>query len=150
MTAALEQAARWPAGRVAIGVVAASATLETYGDIHETLPWASVTKLLTALTVLMAVEEEIVTLDEPAGPPGATVRHLLAHASGLPPDGDRPIARPGERRIYSNAGFEQLGPSWPHEPGSPSPNWWTRTCSARSACEASTWSARRRMVPRGP
>jgi CubicO group peptidase (beta-lactamase class C family) len=37
------------------------------------------------------------------------VRHLLAHASGLPLDGDRPIARPGERRIYSNTGFELLG-----------------------------------------
>ena len=32
----------------------------------------------------------------------------LAHASGLPFDGDRPIARPGQRRIYSNTGFEVL------------------------------------------
>jgi CubicO group peptidase (beta-lactamase class C family) len=48
-------------------------------------------------------------LDEPAGPPGATVRHLLAHASGLPLDGRDPIAPPGTRRIYSNAGFEMLG-----------------------------------------
>jgi CubicO group peptidase (beta-lactamase class C family) len=39
------------------------------------------------------------------------VRHLLPHASGLPPDGRTPIARPGERRIYSNAGFELLAES---------------------------------------
>ncbi len=43
-----------------------------------------------------------------AGPPGSTVRHLLAHASGLPFEGGVPIAEPGKRRIYSNTGFEQL------------------------------------------
>jgi CubicO group peptidase (beta-lactamase class C family) len=68
-----------------------------------------VTKLLTASAVLVAAEEGVLELDEPAGPPGATVRHLLAHASGLPLDGEAPISRPGERRIYSNAGYEALG-----------------------------------------
>ena len=48
-------------------------------------------------------------LDEAAGPPGATVRHLLAHTSGLPFDGGTPIAQPGRRRIYSNEGFRVLG-----------------------------------------
>src|SRR3546814_14942140 len=69
---------------------------------------ASVTKLLTASAVLMAVEEEIVVLDEAAGPPGATVRLLLAHASGLPFEGREPIAPPGERRAYGNAAYEVL------------------------------------------
>ena len=69
---------------------------------------ASVTKLATAVAVLVAAEEGIVDLDEPAGPPGSTVRHLLAHASGLPLDGDVPVARPGTKRIYSNTGFEVL------------------------------------------
>ncbi len=64
------------------------------------------TKPVTALAVLVAAEEGTVDLDEPAGPPGSTVRHLLAHASGLPFTGEAPIARPGERRIYSNTGFE--------------------------------------------
>src|SRR5207253_6244656 len=50
--------------------------------------------------------EGLVDLDEPAGPPGSTLRHLLAHASGLPFDPGPPIARPGTRRIYSNYGFE--------------------------------------------
>ena len=70
------------------------------------LPWASVTKLLTGLAILVALEEGTVDLDEPAGPPGATLRHLLAHASGLPVDGEQPIAEPGRRRIYSNTGIE--------------------------------------------
>ena len=34
------------------------------------------------------------------------MRHLLAHASGLPFEAGAPIAKPGTRRIYSNAGFE--------------------------------------------
>ncbi len=80
-----------------------------HGDTDHEFRWASVTKLLTASAVLVAVEEGIVELDEPAGPPGATVRHLLAHASGLPLDGAAPISRPGERRTYSNAGYEALG-----------------------------------------
>jgi CubicO group peptidase (beta-lactamase class C family) len=70
-------------------------------------PWASVTKLATAVAVLVACEEGIADLDEPAGPPGSTLRHLLAHASGLPMDGDVPITDPGVRRIYSNTGFER-------------------------------------------
>jgi CubicO group peptidase (beta-lactamase class C family) len=72
------------------------------------LHWASVTKLTTALAVLVAAEEGVVDVDAPAGPPGSTVRHLLAHASGLPFKGEAPIAKPGQRRIYSNTGFERL------------------------------------------
>jgi CubicO group peptidase (beta-lactamase class C family) len=68
-----------------------------------------VTKLFTATATLVAGEEGIVDLDDPAGPEGSTVRHLLAHASGLPFDGETPIARPGQRRIYSNTGFNLLG-----------------------------------------
>ena len=56
--------------------------------------------------MLVAAEEGIVDLDEAAGPPGATLRHLLAHASGLPFEAGAPIAQPGTRRIYSNYGFE--------------------------------------------
>ena len=83
--------------------------LAARGDTTLAGDWASVTKILTALAVLVAVEEETVDLDEPAGPPGATVRHLLAHASGLGYDNDAVLAPPGRRRVYSNAGFEALG-----------------------------------------
>ena len=68
--------------------------------------WASVTKLVTALAVLIAAERGLLDLDEPAGPPGSTVRHLLAHASGLPFEGGAVLAAPGTRRIYSNPGYD--------------------------------------------
>lgn len=81
----------------------------THGDASGVFALASVTKLLTATAVLVAAEEEILDLDEPAGPPRSTVRLLLCHASGLPFDGPTPIAEPGRRRIYGNAAFEVLG-----------------------------------------
>lgn len=96
----------WDAGVAAAGVARAGAVVATRGPRDAALPWASVTKLLTGLAVLVALEEGSVDLDEPAGPPGATLRHLLAHASGLPVDGEQPIAEPGRRRIYSNTGIE--------------------------------------------
>ena len=79
-----------------------------HGPEDHLFRWASVTKLATALASLVAVEEGVVDLDEPAGPEGATVRHLLAHASGLPFDAGPPISAAGRRRIYSNQGFELL------------------------------------------
>ena len=83
--------------------------------IDRPFAWASVTKVLTALAVWVAVEEGTAAWDEPAGPPGATVGHLLAHASGLAPDRDAVLAAPGTRRIYSNRGFEVAG----RPPGGP-------------------------------
>lgn len=78
----------------------------THGDLDRPFEWASVTKLATALAVLVAVEEGTVELDEPAGPPGSSLRHLLAHASGLPFEGQAPLGRPGANRVYSNTGIE--------------------------------------------
>jgi CubicO group peptidase (beta-lactamase class C family) len=63
---------------------------------------------VVALAALVAAEEGTIDLDEAAGPPGSTIRHLLAHASGLPFEAGPPISKPGTRRIYSNAGFEVL------------------------------------------
>lgn len=98
----------WPVGEVAAAVVEADGVAHAVGDLSRPFPLASVTKPLVATAVLVAVEEGSVDLDQPAGPEGSTVRHLLAHASGLGLDGME-IARPGRRRIYSNAGFEELG-----------------------------------------
>jgi CubicO group peptidase (beta-lactamase class C family) len=96
----------WDAPAAAAGVVRADGVVATHGATESAVPWASVTKLLTGLTFLVAVEEGTVDLDEPAGPPGSTLRHLLSHASGLPLDGDEPMTEPGRRRIYSNTGIE--------------------------------------------
>jgi CubicO group peptidase (beta-lactamase class C family) len=104
---ALAQIDDWPAEHAAAGVVRGNQTW-THGPTGDGFKWASVTKVLTATATLVAAEEGILELDEAAGPEGSTVRHLLAHASGLPFDGGRPIAPPGRRRIYSNTGFEVL------------------------------------------
>jgi CubicO group peptidase (beta-lactamase class C family) len=106
----LERVGAWDVGRVAAGVVtAAKGVVETWGDASSPFALASVTKLLTATACLVAVEEGTVGLDDAAGPAGSTVRHLLAHASGLAFDTDQVLTRPGHRRIYSNTGFEVLG-----------------------------------------
>jgi CubicO group peptidase (beta-lactamase class C family) len=105
---ALRQIEEWGAGAAAAGVAGRSGVLGTHGEEERVFPWASVTKPVTALAALVALEEGIIELEDPAGPPGSTVRHLLAHASGLPPEAGPPLAAPGRRRIYSNAGFEVL------------------------------------------
>jgi CubicO group peptidase (beta-lactamase class C family) len=102
---ALRQIDDWPVPFAVAGVVTRDGRVETYGDTSRPLRLASVSKPVAALALLVAAEEGVVDLDEPAGPPGSTVRHLLAHASGLPFEGTEPIAAPGRRRIYSNEGF---------------------------------------------
>ncbi|MFF2677026.1 serine hydrolase domain-containing protein [Arthrobacter koreensis] len=106
----LEQTQSWPADNVSAAVVAADGTVRgTAGDQQKRYPLASVTKLLTAYAFQVALEEEAVALDDPAGPDGSTVRHLLAHTGGYD-FGDRTVRyEPGTRRLYSNAGFEVLG-----------------------------------------
>jgi len=102
---ALREIDTWGARTAAAAVVTADAELGVHGPRDVELRWASVTKLLTGLAVLVAVEEGTVDLDEPAGPPGSTLRHLLAHASGLPTDAGPALMPPERRRIYSNAGI---------------------------------------------
>ncbi len=96
----------WPVSTAAVGVTGPEGTLGLGGDSGWRTRIASVSKLLVGLAALVAIEEETIALDDPAGPAGATVEHLLAHASGLAFDSDRMLAIPGRRRIYSNTGIE--------------------------------------------
>jgi CubicO group peptidase (beta-lactamase class C family) len=105
---ALRQVERWGAANVAVAVVRDGDEQAALGERDRVFHWASVTKLVTAVTTLVAAEEGTVDLDEPAGPEGSTVRHLLAHASGLPFKPGAPTGRPGVRRVYSNVGVETL------------------------------------------
>lgn len=94
---------------LALCVVSPDAVLASRGEPDEVFALASVTKLLSAYATLVALEEGSVALDDPAGPPGSTLAHLLAHASGISPDDPaRVLAAPGTRRIYSSAGFALL------------------------------------------
>ncbi len=107
----LDQLAAWPVPSAAAAVVGVDGVLATYGDVEAHFALASVTKPLTALAALVAVEEDAVGLDEAVLPdvvPGATVRHLLAHASGLAADRLVKAVEPSTRRIYSNAGIDAL------------------------------------------
>ncbi len=104
----------WQPSTVAVGVTTPEATVATHGPASEALPFASLTKPLTAYGVLVAVQDGALHLDEPLGSaspsPEATVRHLLAHASGLPAEeGPAPIQSVERRRVYSNWGYELLG-----------------------------------------
>src|ERR687887_1420764 len=116
---ALRQIESWPVPFAAAGVVLPGGGIETRGDRRRVVPLASVSKPVTALALMVAAEEGVVDLDEPAGPPGSAVRHLLAHASGLPFEGETPIAPPGRRRIYSNSGFDVLAAQLERRAGVP-------------------------------
>ena len=99
----------WELDNAAAAFVSDDGSVATHGDTTRSFRWASVTKLVTTLAALVALEEGTLELEAPAGPAGSTVKHLLAHTSGLPFEGDTPIGAPGTRRIYSNPGFNVLG-----------------------------------------
>ncbi|HEX9174963.1 MAG TPA: serine hydrolase domain-containing protein [Mycobacterium sp.] len=105
---ALDAISDWPVDAAAAAVVGPSGVLAEFGDQSRQFALASVTKLLVARAAHIAVEEGVVELDTAAGPLGSTVRHLLAHASGLSMRSDERINEPGERRVYSNYGFQVL------------------------------------------
>ena len=101
---ALRQIDSWPAPHRCAGATQADTELGTAGDITRRYAWASVSKLFVAYAALVAAEEGTLGLDDPAGPPGATIRHLLAHASGLNANRE-PLSPPERTRIYSNGGI---------------------------------------------
>lgn len=97
------QLQNWP-GDPSLAVVGKDGVLGCQ-DSGRVYRLASVTKLLTALTVL-SVDEGIISFDDPAGPPGSSLLHLLAHASGVG-FADKQVRAPaGGRRIYSNTGID--------------------------------------------
>lgn len=114
MTGALSVMAGWPVGAAAGAVVGPNGIIETFGDVRAEFALASVTKPLAALAALVAVEEGALGLDDPVSGaaagvvPGATVQHLLAHASGLAADRLVRAVGTGTRRIYSNVGIEAV------------------------------------------
>lgn len=108
MSGALDLIAGWPVPTAAAAVVGPSGVLAHYGDLSRPYRLASVTKPMVARAAQVGIEEGVVDFDTPAGPPGSTIRHLLAHASGLAMGSGAELSAPGARRIYSNYGFEVL------------------------------------------
>jgi CubicO group peptidase (beta-lactamase class C family) len=100
----LQQLTGWPVGPAGV--------LATWGDTAHRFPLASVTKPLATLAMLVAVEEGALELSTPANAellPGATLAHLLSHASGLAPQKMLRSFAPATRRVYSNIGIELAG-----------------------------------------
>jgi len=98
----------WGVPNVAAAVITATGHVRVHGDTERRFRVASVGKVVAGYALMIGVEEGAVELDEPAGPPGATLRHLLAHASGYGFESDAGVvAPPGTRRIYSNRGIEE-------------------------------------------
>ena len=91
---ALELTAAWPVPHVSAAVLSAGSVVETIGDPDRVQRLASISKPMSAWAILVAVEEGVISLDQPVGQPGCTLRHLLAHAGGYPFEGTEPIARP--------------------------------------------------------
>lgn len=105
----LTQIDQWPSeNAVSVVINGDGAIVDQHGDTTRVYPLASVTKLLSAYTFLVALEEEAITLDDPAGPEGSTVHHLLAHTAGYDFDSETIRFAVGTKRGYSNYGFEKL------------------------------------------
>lgn len=106
----LAELSEWPVENAAGALLRTddARTVDEHGDPDRVYELASVTKLLVAYGVLVAVEEGAIALDQPAGPKGSTVEHLLAHASGLAFGSDDVQEPPATERIYSSYGYELL------------------------------------------
>lgn len=110
----------WPVHNAAAAVVSPHGVLATHGPTDMVFRLASVTKPMFALAVLVAVEEEALSLDDPLAPqefPEVTMRHLLSHAGGIRPEERTRIAPPGTRRLYSNASYGLAGEWLAHATG---------------------------------
>lgn len=119
--AALDALADWPVGAAAAAVVGPGGVLAGHGDTERVFELASVTKPLAARAVQVAIEEGAVDLDTAAGPPGATVRHLLSHASGLSMHSDRVLAAPVLAGSTPTRASPCWGRPWSTPPASSSP-----------------------------
>ena len=102
----LEPIADWPVEVAAAAVRRADGATDRFGDPTRVFELASITKLMTAMAVLVSHEEGTLDLDEPATDAGASVADLLAHAAGIAPDEPVQFCAPRTRRVYSTAGYE--------------------------------------------
>lgn len=99
----------WPVDNaVSVVVDGQGAIAGQHGNTDRPYALASVTKLLSTYAFLIALEEGAIGLEDPAGPEGSTVHHLLAHTAGYDFDSEVIRFEVGAKRGYSNCGFEKL------------------------------------------
>src|SRR5260370_31921347 len=99
---AVDELDDWPVAAAAAAVVGPSGVLASHGDTQRQFALASVTKLLVARAVQVAIEEGAIELDTAAGPPGSTVRHLRARAARVGVESKDNFAWPCPRQADSN------------------------------------------------
>lgn len=127
-----DAAAPWPGAPAYVVLRAREGVVERVvevGDLDAPREWASVSKVAVALAVGVEVERGTCAYEDVTGPDGATLAHLLAHASGLGlEEGDR-VQPVGARRVYSNAGVERA------------------VAAVAGGAPASRWLAERALAP---
>lgn len=104
--------------------------LGTWGDQDKVYPWMSVTKLVTSRTILGAVENGVLDLEQSleqlpgvSEPRPVSVADLLAHRAGLDHEKREFTRDPHSRRVYSNSGYEILGDLLSERSGVPFATW---------------------------
>ena len=97
----------WP-GPAAAAAVGRDGSTVRHGDTSRAFALASVTKLATAMAVLVAHEEGTLDLDETEPFTGATVADVLAHAGGVAFERPELVQRPRQKRVYSSVGYDLL------------------------------------------
>lgn len=105
ISSALTHVDSWPVDDVSTACIHRSQTY-SFGDTNRVFELASITKLVVAYAFLIALEEEAVSLDDTVTEHGATLAHVLSHASGVAFDTPHMVAPVGQKRMYSSAGFE--------------------------------------------
>ncbi len=104
---------QWPVSTVSAGWITGAGKSDSVGDSTHRFHLASVTKLLFSYAILIAAEEGVLPLNKPTAIEHATISNLLSHSSGLAAeattrDNTPTLAAAGQRRIYSNLGFDLL------------------------------------------
>ena len=120
------------------------------GDVERVRPWRSVTKTLTGCGAVLAVQEGRAALEDPAGPPGATLRHLLSHASGCFYDSERTLQAPGLRRHYSNYGIDEAARHLERALGRDYGDWIQERIAQRLGMEGLVWDGSASVGAHGP
>lgn len=114
----LAQIEQWPVDNaVSCLIDGDGSVIDQFGDMERAYSLASVTKLLSTYAFLVALEEEAISLTDPAGPEGSTVHHLFSHTAGYDFDSEVIRFAPGTKRGYSNTGFEKLAEHLEQETG---------------------------------
>lgn len=107
---ALDLIDSWPVDHVGAAIISAAGTTFA-GDVDHVFRLASLSKPMAGWAIMVAAEEGTIELDAPLrhvdAADGATMRHLLSHASGFGFDDPTPISRIERRRMYSNTGIER-------------------------------------------